>query len=94
MVLTQAWNGDEWTKGVKYRSMRAIFPMYDTPFQFVAAKRLRIHWLDDLAGFELVQVRVLELEAPIFPLIFKALDIKSHCPLWRHGQHGVADRDG
>src|SRR5262245_3544873 len=47
-VALQAWNGADWTKRERYRSMRVIFPMYDTAFQFVAAKRLGIHWLDDL----------------------------------------------
>src|SRR5215475_4269978 len=47
-VALQGWNGNDWAKGTRYRSMRVIFPMYDTAFQFVAAKRLGIHWLDDL----------------------------------------------
>ena len=35
----QAWNGSgAWTHGKKLRSMRALFPMYDTPLQFLAAK--------------------------------------------------------
>src|SRR6266852_2453274 len=50
-VARQAWNGADWTKGARHRSMRGLFPMYDTAFQFVAAKRLRINWLEDLAGF-------------------------------------------
>ena len=52
-VGLQAWNGSDWTKGTQYRSMRVIFPMYDTAFQFVAAKRLRINWLEDLAGLRI-----------------------------------------
>src|SRR5258708_7880882 len=33
----QAWNGTgEWTHGKKLRSMRALFPMFDTPLQFLA----------------------------------------------------------
>ena len=39
-VGLQGWNGTgEWTKGQKFRNMRALFPMYDTPFQFVVLKR-------------------------------------------------------
>jgi uncharacterized protein len=35
-VAQQAWNGTgEWTGGKQFRAMRAIFPMYDTPFQFM-----------------------------------------------------------
>jgi uncharacterized protein len=52
-VGLQAWNGADWTKGARYRAMRVIFPMYDTAFQFVAAKRLGINWLEDLAGLRI-----------------------------------------
>jgi len=52
-VGLQAWNGTDWAKGTKYRSMRVIFPMFDTAFQFVAAQRLQLHWLDDLAGLRI-----------------------------------------
>src|SRR5258707_14921679 len=52
-VGLQAWNGSDWTKGTQYRSMRVIFPMYDTAFQFVAAKRLHLNWLEDLAGLHI-----------------------------------------
>jgi hypothetical protein len=31
-VALQAWNGTGWAKGVQYRSMRALFPMYDSPY--------------------------------------------------------------
>ena len=35
-VAQQAWNGGgEWTGGKQFRAMRAVFPMYDTPFQFM-----------------------------------------------------------
>ena len=47
-VALQAWNGTGWAKGTEHRSIRAIFPMYDSPFQFAAPKRLK---LDSLAGF-------------------------------------------
>src|SRR5436309_2291709 len=36
----QGWNGSDWAKGTRYRSMRVIFPLYDTAFQFVVHKRL------------------------------------------------------
>ena len=36
----QGWNGTgDWTKGQRYRKMRAVFPMYDSPFQFVTLRR-------------------------------------------------------
>src|SRR5918997_7129614 len=35
-VALQGWNGvGDWTQGRQYRAMRAMFPMYDTPFHFV-----------------------------------------------------------
>jgi TRAP transporter TAXI family solute receptor len=39
-VGLQGWNGTgDWTKAKQYRNMRALFPMYDTSFQFVALRR-------------------------------------------------------
>jgi uncharacterized protein len=36
----QGWNGTgDWTSGQRYRKMRALFPMYDQPFQFVTLRR-------------------------------------------------------
>src|SRR5665647_1566172 len=35
-VGLQGWNGTgDWTAGKRFRNMRALFPMYDTPFQAV-----------------------------------------------------------
>ena len=50
-VALQAWNGSgDWTNGRQYREIRALFPMYDTPFHFVALKDSNIHTLTDMAG--------------------------------------------
>jgi uncharacterized protein len=39
-VALQGWNGTgDWTGGKKFQNMRALFPMYDTPFQAAALKR-------------------------------------------------------
>ena len=39
-VALQAWEGKgEWTKGQKFRNIRATFPMYDTPFHFIALEK-------------------------------------------------------
>jgi TRAP transporter TAXI family solute receptor len=39
-VGLQGWNGTgDWTNGRRYRKMRALFPMYDTAFQFVTLRR-------------------------------------------------------
>jgi TRAP transporter TAXI family solute receptor len=50
-IALQAWNGtDPWTHDKKLRSMRALFPMYDNPFEFVALNSSAIHSLADMAG--------------------------------------------
>jgi uncharacterized protein len=39
-VGLEGWTGTgDWTKGQKFRQMRALFPMYDTPFQPVVLRR-------------------------------------------------------
>ena len=48
-VAQQAWNGTgEWTGGKQFRAMRAIFPMYDTPFQFMVLQDSGILSVSDL----------------------------------------------
>jgi TRAP transporter TAXI family solute receptor len=50
-IAQQGWNGSaDWTGGKKYRAMRAIFPMYDTPFQFMALRDSGIVSIADLRG--------------------------------------------
>jgi TRAP transporter TAXI family solute receptor len=44
-----AWNGTgEWTGVKQFRAMRAIFPMYDTPFQFMVLQESGILSIADL----------------------------------------------
>ena len=48
-VGLQGWNGTgDWTGGKQFRNMRALFPMYDTPFQAIALKRSGIATLAQL----------------------------------------------
>jgi TRAP transporter TAXI family solute receptor len=50
-VALQAWNGQgDWTQGNRFRSIRALFPMYDTPFHGIALRRSGITGLAGLAG--------------------------------------------
>jgi len=50
-VGLQGWNGSsDWTKGKKFRQMRALFPAYDSPFQFVALRWSGLSRLIDLDG--------------------------------------------
>lgn len=50
-VALEAWNGTgDWTHGKRYRDMRALFPMYESAFQFVGLDKLSLGSLADLAG--------------------------------------------
>lgn len=73
----QAWNGTDWAKGTRYRSMRVIFPMYDTASQFAAPKRLAIKSVSDFTGLR-VGVGPRAGTAGIYvPEIFKTLGISA-----------------
>ena len=48
-VGLQGWNGaGDWTSGKQFRNMRALFPMYDTPFQAVVLLRSGVNSLEQL----------------------------------------------
>ena len=49
----QGWNGSDWAKGMHYRAMRVMFPLYDTAFQFVAHKRVAAKSLDNFTGLRI-----------------------------------------
>ena len=50
-VAQQAWTGSgEWTTGRQLRAMRAMFPMYDTPFHFIVPADSSALSVMDLAG--------------------------------------------
>jgi TRAP transporter TAXI family solute receptor len=50
-VARQAWEGTgEWTRGAKFRNIRALFPMYDSPFHAVALRRSGISNIEHLQG--------------------------------------------
>ncbi len=50
-IAQQGWSGSgEWTGGRQLRRARALFPMYDTPFQFVVPSDSGIASITDLAG--------------------------------------------
>src|ERR1700730_2664371 len=45
----EGWEGSlDWTKGQRFRNMRALFPMYDNPFQAVVLQRSGIATLAQL----------------------------------------------
>jgi TRAP transporter TAXI family solute receptor len=93
-VGLQAWQGLAWTKGTQYRSMRAIFPMYDTAFQFVTPKRLRITWLNDLAGLRIGVGPRAGTGGSYLPEIFKALDITASVRYGAWEAMGAQLKDG
>ena len=50
-VALQGWNGSApWTRGKQLRMMRALFPMYDTPFQFMVLEESGIRSVGELNG--------------------------------------------
>ena len=74
-VALQGWKGTDWAKGTRYRSMRVVFPMYDTAFQFAALKRLAIKSLDDFAGLRIGVGPRAGTGGTYVPEIFKILGI-------------------
>jgi uncharacterized protein len=78
----QGWNGSDWAKGTRYRSMRVMFPLYDTTFQFVAHKRLAAKSLDDFTGLRVGGGPRGGTSGTYVEQIFKVLGIPA---LVRHG---------
>jgi len=77
-VALQAWEGrGEWTKGKQHRNIRALFPMYDTPFHFVALEKSGIKAVKDIAGKRAGVGPRAGTCGTYFPLMFEALGIKA-----------------
>jgi uncharacterized protein len=72
----EAWNGTgEWTKGQQFRAMRAILPMYDSPFQVAAAKRSNVKSFEQLAGKRIGAGPRGSTSGTYFPRIFEVFKI-------------------
>jgi TRAP transporter TAXI family solute receptor len=72
----EAWNGTgEWTKGQQFRDMRAILPMYDSPFQVAVAKRSKVNSLKQLTGKRIGAGPRGGTSGTYFPRIFEVLKI-------------------
>jgi TRAP transporter TAXI family solute receptor len=72
----EAWNGaGEWTKGQRFRAMRAILPMYDSPFHIAVAKRLGVKLLEEATGKRLGTGARGGTSGIYFPRIFETLGI-------------------
>lgn len=77
-VALQAWEGKgEWTKGKQYRNIRAMFPMYDTPFHFAALEKSNIKSVKELEGKRSGVGPRAGTCGTYFPLFFKALGINT-----------------
>ena len=75
-VALQAWNGTGvWAGKPPARSLRVIFPMYDTPFQFMALQDANIRTVSDMAGKRVGVGPRGGTSATYFPDIFAALKI-------------------
>jgi TRAP transporter TAXI family solute receptor len=78
----QGWNGSDWAKGTHYRSMRVMFPLYDTAFQFVVHKRVAAKSLDNFTGLRIGGGPRGGTSGAYVEQIFKVLGIPA---LVRHG---------
>jgi hypothetical protein len=76
-VALQGWRGEgAWTQGRKFNSIRAMFPMYDTMFHFVATQKSGIKSVSDLAGKSLGVGPRAGTPGTYLPLMMDALGIK------------------
>ncbi len=77
-IANQAWNASAaWTKGKKFRDIRALFPMYDTPFHFVVLEKSDIRSVRDMAGRKVGVGPKAGTPGTYFPLMFKTLGIEA-----------------
>jgi len=76
-IALQAWNGSgEWTKGKKYSAIRALFPMYDTPFHFVTTDKSGVTSVAGLNGKVVGVGPRAGTPGTYFPIMFETLGLK------------------
>lgn len=76
-VALNGWNGTGWANGKKHQNVRAMFPMYDTPFACVATERSGVKTFADLNGKNVGVGPRAGTPGTYFPMIFDALGIKA-----------------
>ena len=76
-LALEAWSGTGWAKGTEHRSIRAIFPMYDSPFQFAAPKRLKLVSLEEFTGKRIGDGPKSGAGAQYMPGIFNTLSMEA-----------------
>ncbi|WP_050526355.1 TAXI family TRAP transporter solute-binding subunit [Pseudorhodobacter aquimaris] len=73
-----AWNGkSELAPGLEHKSVRALFPMYQTPFQVVALKSSGITSVSDLAGKRVSAGPAGGTAGTYWPLFLEALGVEA-----------------
>lgn len=73
-----AWNGkSELAPGLEHRSIRALFPMYQTPFQVIALRSSGITSVSDLAGKRVSVGPAGGTPGTYWPLFFEALGVEA-----------------
>lgn len=75
-IALHAWNGTGWANGRKFGDIRAIFPMYDTMFHFVALQKSGIKSVAQLAGKNLGVGPRAGTPGTYIPQMMEALGIK------------------
>src|SRR3984893_15969331 len=90
-VGLEGWTGaGDWTKGQKFRRMRALFPMYDTPFQPVFLRRSGITTIAQLDNKRLGVGPRGGTAGTYVPAIVKVLGISAEIS---NGPHGLMDTE-
>jgi uncharacterized protein len=78
-IAVQAWNSTGvWAGKKPARSMRAIFPMYDTPFQFAVLQESGIRSIVELAGKRVGIGPRGGTSAAYFPEFFRTLNVDAN----------------
>ncbi len=94
-IALQAWEGKAaWTQNKQYRDIRAMFPMYDTPFHFVVLEKSPIKSVADLAGKKSGIGPRAGTCGTYFPLMFKALGINTTIQNGQASDMGAGLQDG
>ncbi|MCD8504451.1 MAG: TAXI family TRAP transporter solute-binding subunit [Burkholderiaceae bacterium] len=75
-VAYNGWNGKGWANGKKHQNVRAMFPMYDTPFACVTNQSSGIKSFSDLNGKNVGVGPRAGTPGTYFPIFFDALGMK------------------
>jgi TRAP transporter TAXI family solute receptor len=74
----QGWNGTgDWTKGQRYRKMRALFPMYDNAFNFITLRRSGITTVAQFSGRNIATGPRAGAQGSYVPAILAAIGVSA-----------------